>query len=403
MPRRLTVLLGFGAILLTTIVARYYQQDLRNIYQQLSSTGQIVWPIQNESPARELAPIPVPNTRPAPLAVKTETLLQATQRKVGTAPEATLEWLQSMETSAEQEEAILQAISAWTLEDSENALLWLETNTQGNTRLENLNHAIELWAKNSPEAAARWIQGMANDGSKQTAAAALTQIWGATAPVEAAAWIENLSNTPTRDEAASRLVQVWAQSDPEAAARWALAEAEFGGNRNLLDESVIALTKADPTKAETWVRSLAEAFDQPEGLEAYLRTRTEIDPLGTMTEIASLAETDPIQQETNPTVIMETWSRIDSVSASQWLSGQSPGPLRDAAISGFVRTIRDYEPMAAAEWSIATANPELQSQNLHTTFESWGFTNPNDALDWLQSSNLPTALRQSLMTKLPTQ
>ena len=67
---------------------------------------------------------------------------------------------------------------------------------------------------------------------------------------------------------------------------------------------------------------------------------------------------------------MEEWSRSDSVAASDWLSQQSNGPRRDAAIAGFAQAMIDYEPQAVAEWVNTLSNPEARVTALENSIQN---------------------------------
>ncbi|MEN8663294.1 MAG: hypothetical protein ABF330_12480 [Lentimonas sp.] len=326
--------------------------------------------------------------------------LQETRRRAEQDPESTLTWLQSQPNGPLRLRGMLEVVALWAAEDSENALLWLESNAQGIARLETLNSGVALWAQQDPQAAAAWIDGMANDGSKLAAAKALASNWINSSPDEAAEWVGSLPNGPLRDEAASALIDTWTINDPENAVIWALSEAEFNGNGELLNRSLQLYAQTAPEDAERFLRGLTEAYDAPDAIESYIRARSENDPADTMAWQSTLTAQDPLNQPQNTRIIMQEWSRTDSVAASSWLGSQTAGPERDAAILGFSDTMLTFEPEAATAWANYISAPEVRAQQLQQSIQSWAKHQPHEALQWVKAAELDPDLRASLAAEI---
>jgi hypothetical protein len=394
MPSSNKAFLLFICCAIVGILGLNYWPKFAPYYEQLRTTGQITFPLKSTE-----------ETASTSSSVERSTEIQDEDPGGNEAvlienPADTLEWLNTQDPSQERLESILEVVALWAANDSENALVWLESNAEGTTRLKSLDRAISIWAESEPAQAASWIEGMANDDSKTAAAIALTNVWAATEPQMAVAWLSSLPMSPTRDQASVSLVQTWAESNPQAAAEWALSEAEVTGNRDLLDQSITALTLRDPEQAETWVRFIAENFESPEGLETFLRTRAQTDPSRTMDAMLALAPEDPINAPDNPTIIMEEWGRIDSVGASGWLMQQPASPSRDAAIDGFINSILNYEPMAAAEWGTAMTDPELRMNRLDQVLKSWIQNDATEATTWLDQAAIENSEKRLLLQSI---
>lgn len=331
---------------------------------------------------------------------ETDPFLSEARRRAEDDPEAAMAWLQNQENSPQRLRGMLEVVALWAADDSEGALLWLESNAQGIARLETLNSAVELWSAQDPVAASEWIAGMANDGSKVTATKALVDNWARAQPEEASAWVSALPYGPLRDDAAQALIESWTKIDPEKAAIWALAEAEFYGNSELLYNSIEQFTKVDPENAELFLRNLTQAYDAPETIETYVRTLAQTDPVEAMQWQSRLTDEDLLSNESNTRIIMQEWSRTDSVAASAWLSEQAPGADRDAAILGFNDTILQYEPEAATAWANYISDPEQREQLLRSSIQEWAYAQPHEALKWVKEAELDPALRTSLASEI---
>jgi hypothetical protein len=338
-----------------------------------------------------------PATAPA---TDNDPFLTEARRRAKDDPESAMSWLQVQSLSQDTLRGMLEIVAVWAAEDSEGALLWLESNAQGLARHTTIQSGMELWAQQDPSAAATWIEGMANDGSKVTAAKALAAKWATQQPSDTSQWVEQLPPGSLRDEAASALVESWAAADPEAAAIWALTEAEYQGNKALLNLSIQQYAQANPDEAEQFLRQVNEAYEAPEAIETYVRTRAQDNPTAAMDWLSALPATDPLNQPKNSEVIMQEWSRTDSVAASTWLNDAAAGPQRDAAIAGFATTMLEFDPEAAAAWSNTISEPNQRVEQLNRSVLSWAHAQPVQALQWVKDADLEPDLRHELASQI---
>jgi len=353
-------------------------------------------PAPNEQPRRSLV---IPG-EPSLVESSEDPFLEEVRNRAETDPKAAMAWLQDQPAGQLRLQGMLEVVALWAAEDSENALLWLESNAQGLARLETLNSGVELWAKQDPQAAASWIEGMANDGSKIAAAKALASNWAKTSPDEAVAWVNSLPGGPLRNDTAASLIDSWSQTDPESAAIWALSEAEFKGNSELLNQSIRHYAQQSPEEAETFLRGLTEAYEAPEAITAYARALAETNPAAAMDWQNKLSSEDALYLPENTSIIMQEWSRTDSVAASSWLSQQREGAKRDAAIIGFNRTMLAYEPEAATAWANYISDPQQRVSLLKESIQSWTKSQPQEALEWVKAAELDPDLRTTLASEI---
>jgi hypothetical protein len=401
---------------LATLAILPHTGTIRSEWQHIRSTWELVrsGATPNKPEATEATPEPRTSDRrrtvlkPNPAASRADTtaasdndpFLAEARRRAKDDPEAAMQWLQSEATGPERLRGMLEIVALWAADDSENALLWLESNAQGLARFETLNSGMQLWSQQDPTAAAAWIDGMANDGSKVTAAKALAANWANQDADEAANWVNQLPAGSLRDEAASALVESWGSRDPEAAAIWALSEAEFNGNTDLLNLSIRQYTQMAPDEAEQFLRGVNEAYEAPEAIETYVRTRAQDNPTEAMDWLSALPATDPLNQPQNSEVIMQEWSRTDSVAASTWLNDAAAGSQRDAAIVGFTTTMLDFDPEAAAAWSNTISEPDQRVEQLNRSILSWSRAQPHQALQWVKDAELEPDLRHALANQI---
>ena len=399
---------------LATLAVLPHTDTIREEWNHLRQTWEIVRngeTIQATEPTEPKQPNPKSDrgrtvlkpTDPQPdthSAANNDPFLAEARRRAKDDPESAMDWLQVQSLSQDSLRGMLEIVAVWAAEDSEGALLWLESNAQGLARHTTIQSGMELWAQQDPTAAATWIEGMANDGSKVTAAKALAANWATQNPSETSQWVEQLPAGSLRNEAASALVESWSAADPEAAAIWALSEAEFHGNKALLNLSIQQYAQANPDEAEQFLRSVNEAYEAPEAIETYVRTRAQDNPTEAMDWLSALPATDPLNLPQSSEVIMQEWSRTDSVAASTWLNDAATGPQRDAAIVGFTTTMLDFDPEAAAAWSNTISEPNQRVEQLNRAILNWSHAQPHQALQWVKDAELEPDLRNALASQI---
>jgi len=409
-------LLTFAFIGLATLAVLPHTDTIRNEWHHLRETWEIV---RSRAPSQPTAAVEPSNTlgksdrgrtvlKPTPAdptpipksATDNDPFLLEARRRAKDDPESAMAWLQVQSLSQDSVRGMLEIVAVWAAEDSESALLWLESNAQGLARHTTIQSGMELWAQQDPIAAATWIDGMANDGSKVTAAKALAANWAGQNPDEASQWVEQLPAGSLRNDAAAALVESWAATAPEAAAIWALTEAEYYGNTDLFNLSIQHYTQANPTEAEQFLRSVNEAYEAPAAIETYVRTRAQTNPMDAMEWQIQLPQADPLNNPKNSEVIMQEWSRTDSVAASTWLNDAAAGDQRDAAIVGFTTTMLDFDPVAAAAWSNTISEPSQRVEQLNRAILNWSDSQPQQALQWVQEAELEADLRNALASQI---
>ncbi|ADE54836.1 hypothetical protein [Coraliomargarita akajimensis] len=405
--KRLALLIAIAALLALAIYP--YGESIRKNWQDLRSTWELVRSASSDHPSSDntdlnarqrsiLTPATAPTTKEA-LASEDPVLAEARER-AHQDPEAAMVWLQSASQGQDRIRGMLEVIAIWAAEDSEGALLWLESNAQGIARHETIHSGMKLWSQQDPEAAAAWISGMVNDGSKSTAAVTLIDTWTRTHPDAAAAWLQQLPQGSIRQDASEAYILALSDSDPAAASMWALRESTNTGNPDLFNASIQAYTQLDPKAAANYIRSLENTSSSHQAAEQFIQTFAEQDPSGAALWLSQLPAADPLYDSHLHSVLLQEWSRSDSVAASAWLSESPEGPNRDAAIVGFAQTMIDFEPEAVALWTNSISDAQTRVNWLTYALQTWGREAPNQALEWLKTTELEPSLRQRLANEI---
>lgn len=389
-----------------------YTPSILNLWQDYGRAWQIVRQENSSEPPFILRQEEMPNKLPSPPLLDDSVSQGAEEDTAGIAedffqseararaaedPEAAMQWLLTEADPDDRLRGMLEIVAIWAADDSESALLWLEENAGGIARRETLHHGMSLWSQQDPLAAAAWIEGMANDSSKSTAIEALLQNWAKDGSDEALDWFDRLESGTIRKDAGLVLVDALMQSDPADATRWALNEAIKENHPELLDHSMAEWALIDPTAAAQYLEEINAFETMPGATRSYLKALTLKDPTLAGDWLATLDTEDPIYSEALNTTFLEEWSRSDSVAASNWLAQAAPGPTRDAAIIGFASSMMPYEPAAVAEWTRVIEDPQTKENWLTHTLQTWARNTPEEAIEWVWSTDLEPGLRNHLI------
>jgi len=87
---------------------------------------------------------------------------------------------------------------------------------------------------------------------------------------------------------------------------------------------------------------------------------------------------------------IQQWTNNDYQTSAEWLTNQSPSPIRDIAIEGFTYSIHILDPESATLWAAQIQNSEKRSATLKRSLKTWHIEDPEAAAAWEQAN--PTEL-----------
>lgn len=211
-------------------------------------------------------------------------------------------------------------LNQWAESDAPAALEWSHANLRGLDRLRAIGGIFSSWMARDPGQAIRALDTLP-PGARANLLPEMARTWSENAPAEALEWANKLPALD-RTRALDEVIAGWSRRDPVKAAA-ALRDLSPDGLENAYRAVAMNLAQTKPTEAARW----AEDLDTP-----YLQTRA-------------------IEGVTS------AWSRQDAAAASEYLSGLQRGDYRDAAVTGFVRSVAELDPAVAVEWAETVDNP----------------------------------------------
>jgi hypothetical protein len=139
-----------------------------------------------------------------------------------TDPRAALTEAGALAPTPERNQALLHAVSQWSVSDSSSALAWSMQVPDAALRLQLISAVAVAAADSSPQTAAKLVALALEAGPQQeTTAVAVIQRWAESAPEAAADWVLQFPDTPARMAAAQNLAVIWAERDPAGLQKWA--------------------------------------------------------------------------------------------------------------------------------------------------------------------------------------
>lgn len=94
------------------------------------------------------------------------------------------------------------------------------------------------------------------------------------------------------------------------------------------------------------------------------------------------------------------WTEVNLESSGAALNSLEPGPLRDIAITEFVRNAARTDRNAALAWSLEIADPQKRREVTLGQGRDWLFSNREAATRWIESSkDLPAEWKAELLKK----
>jgi hypothetical protein len=94
------------------------------------------------------------------------------------------------------------------------------------------------------------------------------------------------------------------------------------------------------------------------------------------------------------------WSQTEPEAASHWITEESHGPERDAAVVGLVRGTVRKDSERAARWAQTLTNPDQRERYTRLAFSYWIEADASAARHAIDTANLSQAARESLLNRI---
>ncbi len=379
----------------------------------------------------------------------------------GTDTPAALTWAQSLLSDTERVAALNQVVGNWARKDPQAAMQFASQHPELSGAA--LGEVAQAWAQRDLAAATNWVENLPDGEKKDATLLALASSTEKHAPELAARfctllttsqptkevvqdiagsfakadissaveWARNLKDDTTRQTALSALSEAWAQNDPNGMATYALglpagdaqsqyltaacrqlaihdlpatvellkplADAEL--RRTILEQVGRGCDLPHMDQAAKYVATMPAGDDQKAVIKGLVSSWTPTDPESALNWLCSFPENN-LQTESVQSVI-KAWSQPEPAAVAKWLANLPAGTNSEGMVSAFLEGAAVKYPEFAGQWT-----QSVTDENKRQTFQvqvarQWMKTDPSVAVKWINTLDLPEAIKQSLKPPLP--
>jgi hypothetical protein len=374
---------------------------------------------------------------------------------------AALAWVPSLPAEAERMAATNQIIARWAAKDPPAATQFAGQHPELSGAV--LGEIASAWSQHDLSATTNWVGSLPDGGKKDTVLLALagsltdraprlaanlctllTTCQPTTAQVQGIAtslakvdiagaveWARSLKEDSTRQAALAALAEPWARNDPQGLATYALglpageAQARLltaagrqlarrdwpdlvtvltpladGGLRQSILEAAgrdCDLLHLDP--AAKYIATMPAGADQQAALKGLLANWTATDPEAAANWLVAFPATNAQPEQVQS--VIKAWAQPEPAAVAKWLANLPAGTAGDDLIGAFLDGAVVKYPAYAAQWTQSVTN-ETQRQKFELQIaRQWLKTDPTGATNWIESLNLPEAIKQPLTAPSP--
>ena len=262
-----------------------------------------------------------------------------------------------------------------------------------------LSNALTKWGQNDPVAAAAFADSLSgvNDMRMGMAYNTIAYTWGRSDPHAALTWADAHNQGPGGQFVRNGAIRGWWEKDPRAAESYVAQRLNTLGGRQEALTIASYMFNSDPQRAKEWVAGLSDVEARKQGDIIIAIQIGWSDPKAAADWAASLP--DDVRSEALGPAIGQ-WATNDPTAAARWLEGVS-GAARDDAVSSYGYAISQRDPQAGLNWAMSMTDATKRYKAVESIVKDWMGRDPNSATAWIQSSVLPDATKQRLITSKP--
>jgi hypothetical protein len=314
---------------------------------------------------------------------------------------AALEALETNNVGVTREEVRLFML-AWSRFDAPGAFAWSRAwPTQWKDTL--MAEAMYAWGFRNAPAALREVDAVDDPQLQARLRSSLFEGW-LQSPDRAGAseYIAAISDPRRRRRLAFLLAAETMRDGPEAVMRWAEDVPEDAPNDFKQGAFYLAATlvaREDPRRAAEWFeahRARPYSAGSLEGIA--LRWAEHHDPPALFDWLRSLSSEGERGSEPADAVAagFRIWLGKSPEQAEAWLSSRLPDPALDPAIAELARARAQSSPASALEWAARIQDEARRRRSVVRAGRTWRRQDPEAARAWLERSDLPEEVRQSI-------
>ena len=297
-------------------------------------------------------------------------------------------WVDSLPQSETKQYAIQGIVNTLQETDPQAALDYLDTIGYNSRTSSAARNAVQYLFDQDQAAALQWVESKKDPQLTY----GLVNHWALQDPTAAAAYASKLEDPEQQNTALRGVIANWTQSNPEEAiAHYETLEA--GTQRAVMHNLFRGIADVDIDRALTLFENTSEAMTDDEGLTSLANVADDlVDKWAEVDVSAAATWAIGLQQPESRAMAIEEaareWIRQDSMAASEWIGELPDSPNKDTAIRRLVSHVATHDPSSAFAWANTLSDDSRRASELHSVLGRWKRTDPEGALQALQSANL---------------
>jgi len=151
--------------------------------------------------------------------------------------------------------------------------------------------------------------------------------------------------------------------------------------------------------AAKYIATMPAGADQQAALKGLLANWTATDPEAAANWLVAFPATNAQPEQVQS--VIKAWAQPEPAAVAKWLANLPAGTAGDDLIGAFLDGAVVKYPAYAAQWTQSVTN-ETQRQKFELQIaRQWLKTDPTGATNWIESLNLPEAIKQPLTAPSP--
>lgn len=336
---------------------------------------------------------------------RADALESVAQHWAASEPEAAIQWVLSLEASADRRRAERAVVNALEQEQPAKAAAFVAMLPDSEHSATLLESALGRWAGLDLNAAAGWLEQKPDGLRRRAGYRKLAQVALRTDLQRATAFALQTSPDDGYNSVREEVARRWAESDPEAATKWLLTNGSSGTRLSYAFNSAFSRwAQKTPQTALAFITSLPKespVFTGTQTLADFLRTPlydwSRQDPAAAMNWLGSNATT---QARTSLHYsILRQWADRDPMGMLAWLHDQPAGEFHDKYAASGLAGLAFERPELAAQRVDLITDEKQRHTTMQSIYSSWRRRDPTAAADWLKTNSLPDAVKDRLKNR----
>ncbi len=324
-------------------------------------------------------------------------MVELGQHWADTDPPAALAWAQSLGSGAELVAALNQIVTRWARQDPAAASQFAEQHPELSGAA--LGGIATAWFQRDFNATTNWIARLPEGEKKNAAQLALGEPWAQNDPKGMAAYALGLPIGEVQTQFLTAACRQLARGDLPGTVEVLQPLADAALRLRLLEQAARSCDLPHLDPAAKQIAALPAGDDQQAAIKGLLSNWTAADPEAAINWLGSFPETNAQPEKMQS--VLQSWAQTEPAAAAQWLAKLPPGTAREGMVSAFLAGAAVKYPEFAGQWTQSVTDATQRQMYQLQVARQWLKTDSAAAIKWVDTLDLPEALKPPLPAPLP--